>query len=104
MGVAAAAAIGAVGAVGGGLIASSGAKSAAKTQAQAARDAADVQERMFERQVELQKPFREAGLTAQTQLMQLLGIGGDKTAAGYGSAAQPFSFSQIRSNCGLACT
>ena len=102
MGIAAAAAIGAVGAVGGGLIASSGAKSAAKTQAAAADRSAELQKEMFEKQIELQKPFREAGLTAQTQLMQLLGIGGDKTAAGYGSAAQPFGMQQFQQDPGYA--
>ena len=97
-----AAAIGATAAIGGALIASSGAKSAAKTQAQAAERAGDVQERMFERQVELQAPFREAGLTAQQQIMQLLGIGGDKTAAGYGSMAQPFGTQQFQQDPGYA--
>ena len=97
-----AAAIGATAAIGGALIASSGAKSAAKTQAQAAERAGDVQERMFERQVELQAPFREAGLTAQQQIMQLLGIGGDKTAAGYGSMAKPFGTEQFQQDPGYA--
>jgi 3-dehydroquinate synthase len=39
---------------------------------------------MFQRQMELQEPFRQGGLTAQQEIMQLLGIGGDKAAAGYG--------------------
>lgn len=85
-----AAGIGAAASVGGGLIASSAAKKAANTQAQAARDAQAAQERMFQQQLELQQPFREAGLTAQQQIMQLLGLGGDKTAADYGSLAKPF--------------
>jgi hypothetical protein len=63
-----------VGAVGGGLIASGGAKSAANTQAQAARDAQAAQERMFERQVSLQEPFRQGGMTAQNRLLTLLGL------------------------------
>lgn len=94
--------IGGVAAIGGGLIASSGAKKAANAQAQAAERAGDVQERMFERQVELQAPFREAGLTAQQQIMQLLGIGGDKTAAGYGSLAKPFGTEQFQQDPGYA--
>ena len=97
-----AAGIGVAGAVGGGLIASSGAKKAAKTQEQAARDAQAAQERMFQRQVELQEPFRQAGLTAQQQIMQLLGIGGDQTAAGYGSMAQPFGMDQFQQDPGYA--
>lgn len=50
-------------------------KAAAKTSADAQKYAADLQKEMFEKQVELQSPFREAGLTAQNRLMQLLGIG-----------------------------
>jgi hypothetical protein len=97
-----AAGIGAVSAIGGGLIASSGAKSAAKTQAQAAAQAQASQERAFERQVELQEPFRQAGLTAQEQIMQLLGIGGDQAAAGYGSLAKPFGAQQFEQDPGYA--
>jgi hypothetical protein len=42
---------------------------------------------MFERQVELQEPFREAGLAGQNRLMQLLGLGEDKTAKDFGRYA-----------------
>jgi hypothetical protein len=82
MGLAVAAGIGAVGAIGGGLIASSGAKKAATTQAQAAEQAQVSQERAFERQVQLQEPFRQGGLTAQAQIMNLLGLGAPPSAAG----------------------
>jgi hypothetical protein len=66
---------------------SKAAKSAANTQAAAARDATDAQERMFEREVELQEPFREAGLEGQNRLLQLLGLGEDKTAKDFGKYA-----------------
>ena len=82
MGLAVAAGIGAVGAIGGGLIAAGGAKSAAKTQTQAAEQAQLSQERAFERQVQLQEPFRQGGLTAQAQIMNLLGLGAPPSAAG----------------------
>jgi hypothetical protein len=42
---------------------------------------------MFERQVELQEPFREAGLAGQNRLMELLGLGKDKKAQGFGKYA-----------------
>jgi hypothetical protein len=42
---------------------------------------------MFERQVELQEPFRQAGLAGQNRLLQLLGLGEDKTAPGFGKYA-----------------
>lgn len=42
---------------------------AADTQAQAAREGTAAQERMFERQVELQEPFRQAGVNALPELV-----------------------------------
>jgi hypothetical protein len=46
-------------------------RSAAKTQASAANRAADLQQSQFERNVELQTPFREAGITALNKLVPL---------------------------------
>jgi len=71
----------------GGAIASSGARSAASTQADAARQGADVQaqsnkealalqRQMYDEQKALQEPYRAAGLTAQNRLMTLLGLQG----------------------------
>ena len=70
-----AAGIAATGAVAGGVIASSASKKAAKTQAQAAEQATAAQERMFEKQQEIQSPFQQGGLAAQNRLLELLGIG-----------------------------
>lgn len=97
-----AAGIGAAGAIGGGMIASSAAKKASKVQAQAAQDANAAQQRMFEEQKALQEPFRQGGLTAQQEIMQLLGIGGDKTAAGYGSMGKAFGASDFQQDPGYA--
>ena len=97
-----AAGIGAASAIGGGMIASSGAKKAARTQERAAQNATAAQERMFQRQTELQEPFRQGGLTAQQEIMQLLGIGGDKAAAGYGSMAKAFGTDQFQQDPGYA--
>jgi hypothetical protein len=97
-----AAGIGAASAIGGGMIASSGAKKAARTQERAAQDATAAQERMFQRQTELQEPFRQGGLTAQQEIMQLLGIGGDKAAQGYGSMAKAFGTDQFQQDPGYA--
>jgi len=105
MGLAAAAAItgiSAVGAIGGGLIAAGGAKKAANAQVQASQDAQASNERMLERQIGLQEPFRQAGLTAQQQIMQLLGVGGDASAADYGSLAKPFGMEQFEQDPGYA--
>ena len=102
MGLAAAAAITATAAIGGAAISGKAAKKAAATQERAAQDATAAQERMFQRQTELQEPFRQGGLTAQQEIMQLLGIGGDKTAAGYGSMAKAFGTDQFQQDPGYA--
>jgi hypothetical protein len=57
--------------VGSSLLGASSSRSAANTQAQAAREAGDVQREIFERQVELGKPYREAGETALNKLIPL---------------------------------
>lgn len=77
-----------------------GSSQAARAQRSAANQAAATQREMFERQVELQAPFREAGLTAQNRLMTLLGLGGDPNAAGYGSAARDFGMSDFEADPG----
>lgn len=56
------------GALGAGVLGASAARSAAKTQAGAAREGVEAQERMFERQVELQEPWRQAGVNALARL------------------------------------
>ena len=54
--------------VGSALIGAQASRSAAKTQAQAARESGDVQREIFERQVELQEPWRQAGVNALGRL------------------------------------
>jgi hypothetical protein len=85
------------------VLGSKASKSAAKTQAGAAAEATAAQERMFERQVELQEPFREAGMAGQNRLLQLLGLGKDKTAADYGKyASAEFTPAQFQADPGYA--
>jgi hypothetical protein len=89
--------------VGSALIGSKASKSAASTQAGAAADATAAQERMFERQVELQEPFREAGLAGQNRLLQLLGLGEDKTAKDFGKyASAEFGMDKFTADPGYA--
>lgn len=66
-----AALIGGGAAILGGAIAGSASRSAASTQAAAADRASAAEERMFERNVELNTPFREAGITALNKLVPL---------------------------------
>jgi len=78
---------------------------AANAQAQAQRDAAAesaaLQREMFNKQVELQAPFREAGLTSQNKLMTLLGLdGGDRASGEFGMSNRPFSQAQFEADPG----
>ena len=75
--------------VGSSLIGGSSARSAAKTQASAADRAAELQREQFERQVELQAPFREAGVRALGKL---------EAAADY----TPFSMNAFQADPGYA--
>jgi hypothetical protein len=79
---------------------------ATETASQASRDTTqasiEAQERMFNRQVELQEPFRQTGLAAQNRLADLLGVSGRTDAAGYGSGLQPFGMEQFQTDPGYA--
>ena len=98
----AAAVIGGVAQIGGGIMASNASKKASRAQVQASKDANAAQERMFKEQNRLQEPFRQGGLTAQNEIMQLLGIGGDKAAAGYGSLGKSFGQADFEQDPGYA--
>lgn len=76
--------------IGSAAMGSRAASKAAKAQQQAADQAANVQREIFQKQTELQEPFRQAGITSQNELMRLLGIGGDQTAADYGMLTRQF--------------
>lgn len=74
--------------VGSALIGSRAARGAAETQSQAAQQAADTQKQIFERQVELQEPWRQAGITALNKLIpmseyQKFGMGQFQADPGY---------------------
>jgi len=67
------------------------ASKAARAQSNAAGQAADLQKQMFDKQVEMAGPYTGAGESATNRLMEYLGIGGDKSVAGYGSLGGPFT-------------
>jgi hypothetical protein len=75
--------------VGTALIGANASSKAARTQADAANRAADLQREQFERQVELQAPFREAGVRALPEL---------EAASRY----TPFGMSQFQADPGYA--
>lgn len=66
-------------AVVGGAIAANGAKSAANTQANAANAATASQRAIFDKTVDLNSPFRQAGVSATSRLSDLLGLPTAKT-------------------------
>jgi hypothetical protein len=75
----------------GGVAGANAAKDAASAQLQAAREA----------QAKLE-PWYQAGGNALTRLQELLGIGGNKGAADYGSAAKDFGASDFQADPGYA--
>jgi hypothetical protein len=75
---------------------------AASTQAAAADRAAALQKEMFDQQMAGQEPYRQAGLTGQNRLMELLGLGGNVGAAGYGKYAKDFGMSDFQADPGYA--
>lgn len=66
--------IGAVGAIGGAAIKSSGAGKATEQQIQASREAEAARERRYQEAVGYQQPYMQGGLTAQNRLFTLLGL------------------------------
>lgn len=83
-------------------IGAAGVKSAASTQADAANRSAQLQAAALEKQLVLQEPYRQAGLTGQNRLMELLGLGGNTGAAGYGKYGQDFSMADYQADPGYA--
>jgi hypothetical protein len=78
-----AAAIAGAATIGGALISSNASKKAAGAQAAAADRATELQREMFERQVELQAPWRNAGISGLNRLTYLLGL----SPTGYGGGS-----------------
>lgn len=78
-----------------------GASQAAKAQKSAANQAADTQVAMLERQIELQEPFRQSGITAQNRLLTLLGLeGGEAGTPDYGRYAKDFTMADYQADPG----
>jgi hypothetical protein len=84
------------------LLGASSAQNAANTQAAAQQRANDLMYKMFQEQVGLQAPFREAGLTAQNRMLDLLGLSDRTGTAGYGSLNKPFGMEQFQADPGYA--
>lgn len=94
--------VAAAGSIIGGMAGASASESAASTQAAAADRAAELQYKQYKEQQELQKPFREAGLTSQNRLLEYLGLGANKSAPGYGKYTKDFSMTDFQQDPGYA--
>jgi hypothetical protein len=99
--------------VGSAVIGAKASKDAARTQADAASAAAEAQlqgtresiaaqEKAFERQIELQEPFRKAGIRSQNELLDLLGLSGNTGAKDYGTLARAFTGQDMYKDPGYA--
>lgn len=75
--------------VGGAVIGTAGSTSAARTQSKAVDRATEAQERMFEKQIELQEPFRKVGVNALPELVEA-------------SKYTPFTMEQFQADPGYA--
>ncbi len=85
-----------------GITGSQAAQSAADTQARSAAEARDLARQIYEKQVLLQEPFRTAGITAQNQLLTLLGLPGGTQGAEFGRYARPFGMQDFQADPGYA--
>lgn len=84
----------------GGIMGGDAAGKAADAQAAAANRAADLQKQMFNQQQANMQPYMNGGYAANNQLLQLLGIGGDKNAANYGSQGGTFNMQNFAADPG----
>lgn len=75
--------------IAGSVIGTAGSTSAAKTQSKAVDRATEAQERMFEKQIELQEPFRKVGVNALPELVEA-------------SKYTPFTMAQFQADPGYA--
>jgi hypothetical protein len=85
-----------------GITGSQAAQSAAETQARSAAEARQLARDIFNEQKALQEPFRTAGITAQNQLLTLLGLPGGTQGAEYGKYARPFGMQDFQADPGYA--
>lgn len=79
------------GAIVGGALSAKGAKDAASAQGAASAESVGEQRRQFNLARSDSAPWRQAGSSAITRIGQLLGLGPDATAEGYGDLNQRFT-------------
>ena len=87
-----------LGNVAGAIIGGNAAKKAANTQAASADRATELQKQMFDKQIELQAPFRATGLSAQNKLLDYMGL----TPGAGGKYTKDFSMQDFQQDPGYA--
>ena len=91
---------------GGSILKASNAKKAARktaeTQAAGQDKALALQKEMFDRQVALQEPFRQAGVLSNAELMRQMGLSGDASSQGYGNMLRDFTMADYQADPGYA--
>lgn len=85
--------------IGGKMSSDAASDAAAQANAQNQRGL-DLQREMFDEQKRLSEPYRQAGLTGQNRLMELLGLGGNTGATGYGQYARDFGMQDFQQDPG----
>jgi hypothetical protein len=75
---------------------------AAEKQSDAVTQANNLQERMYNEQVARLSPYAAGGLTAQNQLMSVLGLGPNTGQPGYGKYSKDFSMADFQADPGYA--
>lgn len=78
------------------------ANKAANAQASSARKGMEAQERMFERQIELQEPFRKAGLKAKNRLLDYFGLSDRTDDPNFNKYSGDFSMDDFQADPGYA--
>lgn len=79
-----------------------GSQNAANAQVGALDRSGDVQRDIFNKQTELQAPFRNAGIAAQNKLMELLGLGTSVNSPDFGKYNKDFGMSDFTTDPGYA--
>ena len=85
-----------------GITGSRAATEAADVQARSAAEARQLARDIFNEQKALQEPFRTAGISAQNQLLTLLGLPGGTQGAEFGRYARPFGMQDFQADPGYA--
>ena len=86
--------------LGGGIYGAHTAGQAADAQSDAAREALGLQRDIYNQQRTDQEPFRQAGLTSQNRLLDLLGLSQNTGAEGFGKYSRDFGMQDFQEDPG----